>query len=282
MGELARKAVANGVRCGRSLYTTSLLFNETRSIMMSSFLRATVAVALLAIVATPAMAATITWGSPTAVSTSAGNSSDVSTNGTLVEAYNAVDSDDPLTDVTVNGVLFTATNALLTGNYGGTNDFSNGTDGGDAAYDALLSTLDYGSGGGLVTRTLGEGDGNGTDDGGGNLVVGQPYEIQLWFVDDRGAYDTRVMQFGDGNGNTVNLNDQYVIGTFTADTTTQQVITLDAQGFGNAHWNAYQIRSLSGAPPIPEPMTMLAVGLSIAGLGGYVRKRNGPSGRRRG
>jgi len=34
--------------------------------------------------------------------------------------------------------------------------------------------------------------------------------------------------------------------------------------------------------PIPEPMTMLAVGLSVAGLGGYIRKRNVPSGRRRG
>jgi len=34
--------------------------------------------------------------------------------------------------------------------------------------------------------------------------------------------------------------------------------------------------------PIPEPMTMLAVGMSVAGLGGYVRKRNVPSGRRRG
>jgi len=32
--------------------------------------------------------------------------------------------------------------------------------------------------------------------------------------------------------------------------------------------------TVAGAPPIPEPMTMLAVGLGIAGLGRYVRRRH--------
>ena len=33
------------------------------------------------------------------------------------------------------------------------------------------------------------------------------------------------------------------------------------------------VTGLGASAPIPEPMTMLAVGLSVAGLGGYVRKR---------
>ena len=38
-------------------------------------------------------AASITWGPATSVSTGSGNSSDVSINGTLIEAFNAVASD---------------------------------------------------------------------------------------------------------------------------------------------------------------------------------------------
>ena len=37
-------------------------------------------------------------------------------------------------------------------------------------------------------------------------------------------------------------------------------------------FNGFAIVSVSAAP-IPEPMTMLAVGLGITSLGGYIRKR---------
>jgi len=57
-------------------------------------------------------------------------------------------------------------------------------------------------------------------------------------------------------------------------------------GGGNHPPNKWMLDEItilgSTAPPvIPEPMTMLAVGISVAGLGGYIRKRNVPSGRRR-
>jgi hypothetical protein len=54
-------------------------------------------------------AAPITWNAPVAVRTGSGNSSDVSTNGTLVEAYNAAISSYTGGNKTVNGVTFIAT-----------------------------------------------------------------------------------------------------------------------------------------------------------------------------
>jgi len=83
---------------------------------------------------------------------------------------------------------------------------------------------------------------------------------------------------------------------------TDATITLGDRVSGNDPSNDFQLADLAiwdeilsttriaelaaGANPapvlIPEPMTMLAVGLSVAGLRGYVRKRNVPSGRRRG
>ena len=43
---------------------------------------------------------------------------------------------------------------------------------------------------------------------------------------------------------------------------------------GNQPWNYWStLQVVNKQPPIPEPMTMLAVGMGIAGLGRYVRKR---------
>ncbi|MGJ8694689.1 MAG: sulfatase-like hydrolase/transferase [Verrucomicrobiaceae bacterium] len=200
-------------------------------------------------------AANITWGPATNVSTGIGNSSDVSNNGTLVEAYNAV-ANDQITGaapITVNGVTFTPTTSLLDADpkNGGANDFSSITNAGDAAYDDILSTLEYGGGTDLVSLTLGDGDGDTSVNGAGLLTIGTTYEIQVWYVDTRSSQDARETPVGDGNGNKVTLNDQFAIGTFTADATTQ-TITLESPNFGQAHITAYQIReAFSGPPPAP-------------------------------
>ncbi|MGJ8645113.1 MAG: sulfatase-like hydrolase/transferase [Luteolibacter sp.] len=217
-------------------------------------------------------AAPITWGPATAISTGSGNSSDVSTNGSVVEAYNGVGNDQigTATNVIVNGVTFTPTTSLLNEDpkNGGSNDFSSTTNGGDASYDTLLSTLEYGGGDGVVTLTIGDGDGNTATTGVGLLTIGEDYEIQVWFSDTR---NDRVMTFGDGNGgglgNVVYLNDQYAIGTFTADASTQ-TLTLDSgntgsgsPNFGQSHITAYQIRKAVTGPP-PPPTTPANVTIS--------------------
>jgi len=204
---------------------------------------------------TSSQAATIAWGSATNVATTAGNSSDVSTNGSFVEAFNAQSNDHTPANIVVNGVTFTGTTALLNGDpkNGGTADLSAGTNGGDATYDSILSQAEFGGGSGLSTINVG-----------GSLTSGLQYELQVWFVDDRAASDARVMQFGDGNGNTVDLNDQFAIGTFTANGTTQ-ALTLAPQGFGQAHISAYQLRA------VPEPSSTALLGLG--GLALLLRRR---------
>ena len=201
-----------------------------------------------------ARSAPITWGTPTAVGTGPGNSADVSTNGTLVEAYSGTLSDDDPSDQTVNGVTFIATTDLLPSNALNQADMSSTTNSGDAAYDAILSSLDFG-GGDSTTIVIGDGDGDTGTLGSGLLTIGLQYEIQVWFVDDRSAsdYDTRVMGFASSSGDpVVQLDDQFVIGTFTADGTTQTLFlnTISPSSeFRNTHITAYQIRELSASAP---------------------------------
>ena len=196
--------------------------------------------------------AEITWGPASDIT----DESDVSTNGALVEAFNAVANDQisDATMITVNGVPFTPTTSLLAldPRNAGSSDFSNTTDEGDPDYDTLVSTLEFGGGTNLVTLTLGDGDGDSSDTGAaGLLVIGEQYEIQVWYSDTRPIQDDRVTPVGDGNGNTVALNDQFAIGTFTADASTQE-ITLESPNFGQAHINAYQIRLTTGVPTPPQ------------------------------
>ena len=178
--------------------------------------------------------ASINWGDATSIA----NANDVSTNGTTVEAFNAGATN--VATVTVNGVTFTGTSTLLNNN--STTDAFDG-DTGDAGYNTLLSNIDFGNGANSVPLTV----------GGGQLISGNPYQIQVWFVDSR---NTRVMLFGDGESpeNTVELSDQYSLGTFVANGTSQ-TLTLDAVDFGNAHINAYQIRALPLVTPSPDTPT---------------------------
>ena len=234
-------------------------------------------VGLLALSTKSATAAVIQWGPATDVSTGTGNSSDV-VFGEVVEAFTAVfaNSRDLGTAVTVNGVEFLPTTHLLDGvltAIPSTTTFSSATDGGDPEYDLLLDTAEFGGGTNLNTLSVGDGDGNFVNNSPGLLTPGVTYQIQVWYVDDRQQFDSRVMQFGDGNGNTVDLNDQYSVGTFVADATTQN-LTMRAQGFGNAHITAYAITT-----PIPEPSTIALCGLAMALLLRRRRDSRSPAGR---
>ncbi len=180
-----------------------------------------------------AQSATINWGTVGDVATV----SDVITNETLVEAFNA--GANGVADQTVNGVLFTGTGSLLPSDTG-TDGFSGDT--GNASYNVLLSNIDYGGG---IDETISV--------GGGNLAAGRSYLIQVWYVDTRYIRD---QYFGDGDAdqsNDVQLNSkpgQYAIGTFTADGTGYQDLEIRSgnSNHGNVHITAYQIRTASSGP----------------------------------
>ena len=189
---------------------------------------------IILLTAQTGFAAIITWGSPTLVSTE----SDVSTNGILEQAVNCA-ADTIENNVTVNGVVFEPGDFLGESNNG---DLFIGATTGSADYDQLLSNFDIG-GGTDVTISIGD----------GNLVAGDFYEVQVWFVDTRlsgnPSLDTRVMTIGDGEGNNVDLNDEFAIGTFTADGT-DQPLQLITNNFGNAHITAFQVRKVVSNPEV--------------------------------
>ena len=183
--------------------------------------------------------APINWGRVKDVS----SSTEVINRGTLIEAFNAGGSTSGR-DQTVNGVLFTGTSALLSQ----TRDqdvFSRDT--GDAAYNALLSSMDTGGGTDLVSLEV----------GGGKLSVGTEYRIQMWWAADQASSVVPVV-VGDGesSANTVTLKStpgQFTIGSFIADGNTQ-TITLESPDFGDTYLTAYQIRDRAISEVTAEEM----------------------------
>ena len=173
----------------------------------------------------------INWGDVT----DATADTDISTNGDLVIAVNAT-GDGVSSNPTVNGVEFTSTGTLLSSS-STTDTFDRNTVSGNnisAAYDELLSSVDFGSGSSPTIQLAGS----------GLLIPDEQYEVQVWFADTR---NERVVRFSDEQGNSVDLGGgiaQYAIGTFTASGANQGLQILP-QGFNAAHINAYQVRALS-------------------------------------
>ncbi|MDF1860379.1 MAG: CotH kinase family protein [Verrucomicrobiales bacterium] len=175
-----------------------------------------------------------------------GNSTDptvILTTGTLVEAVNATANTGV---VTVNGVDFSPDNTLLPNN--AVNVGLSDQETLDPGFDEMLDSVDFGGG---TSGSLSV--------GGGALVSGQSYSIQVFYTDLRGT--GRVMIFGDGSGNTVNLDSQggagsfgqFAIGIFVADGTTQ-TLSIETQTANNVHINGYQIRTTT-PPPIISSFT---------------------------
>ncbi len=195
-------------------------------------------------------AAPISWSTPF----DSTGSTDVVNNGVFVEAFNMGAG---ASDVTVNSVDFTATNAIL--NKSSSTSFLSGATSGDSAYDDLLDSLDFGNG---TSHSI--------EIGGGDLKIGTTYTIQAWFTDLRSCCNGRTMVLGDGGANTVDINasgaglGQFAIGTFVADAGTQ-TLSLASPGFGNVHLSAYQVRE------VPAPATLALMGLALLGFG--IRRR---------
>lgn len=204
-----------------------------------------------------AEAAPITWG--TAQNTA--GPSDIVSGGAVVLAWDGANvgaASAQATDPIINGISFTSDDFL--GDSTGFNNALTTNTSGDAAYDALLTQNSFG-GGTDTGLTL-----NG-------LAFGQDYFIQVWYIDTRPNNVGRIMTFGDGEPieNTVDLAadpsgtsnslGQFVIGSFTADATSQTLHML-TNGFGNAHFAGVLVRE------VPEPGSV-----ALLGLGGLMMLR---------
>jgi hypothetical protein len=223
-------------------------------------MKTTLLVGLVATLATVASASAgvITWGPAQDIS----GPGDVSTNLARIEAVNLTTHSSVPGTTVVNGVSFTHDGSLM--GLGGGTGLLNGGSSGDADYDALLDSVDHGACD-ACPWTI--------QVGGGNLIVAETYEIQLFYTDNRGFAGSFTQVYGDGNGNTVTLDSnknglgQFVLGKFTADDTTQNLAISGGLPPGEPHLNAYQIRG------VPEPTTFVLGGLGLMALGFGARRR---------
>ncbi len=206
-----------------------------------------IATTLMLLVSLVARAATITWVGPTTIAVNA----DVNTNGASVFAYTGGAA------ATVNGVPFTQTIAASLNNHylqlNGLTGYSanaftttsNNFASLSAEYRNVLVGGAFDSGGNVATITL------------KNLVVGRNYTVQFWINDPRIGDAATRYAFLNGTATEIHYNDTdlvggvgaYVIGTFTADATTQS-FTLDGaatSGAASTQLNAIQLRVESAA-----------------------------------
>ena len=201
-------------------------------------------------------AAGISWSTPAPIA----DGNDVITDGDLVEAVN-MGATTLTANPTVNGVTFTPTGSKLAGNTGGT-AFCTSLPAGE--YLTLLQTLDWESGGTSMTVGI-------DNDSNGLLEIGETYLIQIWYVDERAASDAReeyfsgVSSLGPLSGP---VNDAYVVGYFTADSTSQE-IWIAPGGTTQPHATAYQIRKAAyplGAAHTPVPGNGVVASGDVAAL----------------
>lgn len=230
-----------------------------RKMNTANNLKLALTVSILGAFTTIGQAATVTFGTPTAIV----GASDISLDGTLLSAT-ALDFDgNTASDTTVNGVLFVA------GTYGGvsapghTINGSNvtlfesgglpalpGPTTGDTGYNELmlhLSFLNSADGARPITLT--------------GLTEGHTYQFQIWSGQGTagGAWDNSETTFSDGLTSVVVDSRQYVLGTFVADATTEQDLTWSGvDSPSNAGLiNGIQIRTIA----VPEPSSTALLGL---------------------
>ena len=239
-----------------------------------------------------APAGIITWGTPTTVS----GDSDVDTTGTLLYAYNIGTSsvtattvngvtfaafafpgvNDGSATVTVDSVNFTESPAILhsyDASTLGTNALPFG--GLSPAYKTMLSTGGTAMQDATITATF------------GGLTVGHQYRLQWWTSNPKNGLgyfsETFATTTAGSGGNQVTLDSnstnsdggfgQFVIGTFTADATSQ-TFTLDSPA-GNTSplINGFQVRVVSAPVPEIDPAGMVSVLALVTGALGLLERR---------
>jgi hypothetical protein len=221
--------------------------------------------------------ADITWQAPATIS----GTSDVSVHGTLVGTWGPGDDWGGLNRsdyYPVNGVTFAAYGSGPFNSFVGSsglddryNGFANpGT--GDANYNYLVQTAIY-SYGSTISLTW------------GGLTPGNTYEIEFWVNDGRnsitaertetltgGANTSAPLAYGTGPGGTG--PGQYILGTFVAEGSGTQNMTLNASGGADigpsAQINLLQLRDITMKPNVTwqAPVTISGAA-DVSTLGTY-------------
>ena len=220
------------------------------------------------VLAVRAQNANITWQNPVTIS----GTSDVSLDGTLVGTWGPGDDwgGTSRSDYyPVNGVTFAAYGSGPFGSWVSTSGLDDrygsyaNPNTADANYNYVLQTAIY-SYGEPISLTW------------GGMTAGDSYELEFWVQDGRnsvtaersetltgGANTSAALAFGTGPNGTG--PGQFIIGTFVADNTGTETLTLTPFGGADigasAQVNLMQLRDLTS---VPEPST---VALLVAGVG---------------
>lgn len=186
---------------------------------------------ILCLLAAPSNAATIEWSTA-----DISNTRDIVTAGSLVTAQNYAGT-GASTTVTVSGVNFVENNSLAIDNRNTNGDFFD-LETGDSNYNEFLGDLDF------------------TDDSSVTIpmevAIGTKYVVQVWYADDGGfGLNPQRTNTLTGTGDNVLNGNDYAVGTFVADATTQDlIITSSREG---VRLTGYQLRSIpSGAVTVAD------------------------------
>ncbi|MHB1767366.1 MAG: PEP-CTERM sorting domain-containing protein [Phycisphaerae bacterium] len=245
------------------------------------------ALAVFAGAAGTASAAVISWGAATDVS---GNT-DVSTTGTFVGAFSLGDNNGsaPSNEV-INGVTFTGINAPALGQ-GYSTSVAAGTDtitgpgfegysgytppgSLSAAYQSILANGFFNPGVGYLNGP----NNSPLDLNLGRLTPGSEYQVEIWVNDGRSISAGNTQTVSGSPSDSVVLQEQtgplvagqFAIGTFIADNTGMQTISITAGKVGSypSQLNAYEVRA------VPEPASLGLFAIGAMGLL-LVKRRSG-------
>jgi len=236
--------------------------------MKTQILKGILCAAITALLPVAALAqSSVTWQAPVTIT----GASDVLTTGSLLGTW-APFAGDAIPGLTVNGVTFKAFADLPNA----ATSLDNGTGSGsfrspgfsDANYNDLMTAGAFGNNNTSYTISW-----NG-------MTAGNMYAVQLWVNDGRndtvnqrtetvtgGANTSASLAYGSGSSGP----GQYIIGTFIADASGSETLTLNpGSAFPSPQFNLIQVRDIT---PVPEPS---AVAMSLIGFGvlvGVLRRK---------